>query len=379
MNALRLCLLLVAHLGAGAGAATGAADEVRGERAQVHERRLAQETTLALLKDQRVGVGEVLGLYGNLARASAIRAKRLESDLRILRRRVELGELEAGVAQEVLDGSLARLGPRLLELYRLNHGGELGVLLSARDFAALRWRAHAFRTVLKSDLAALEQTRRVAEFQTRSLTKLDALKVSFLERRDEALEAAEAARSERTELIEALTLVQAEASQSDRVLRDLKSTESQLGRVLEQLTERTPSRGFGALKGKLSLPARGLIERGFGNVVNARFNTVTLHKGLDIRAPAGQPVRSVAAGRVVYAGWLKGYGNLLIVEHEDAFHTVFAHLISLDHRAGDAVDAGEVLGRVGDSGSSKGPHLYFELRQRGVAVDPAPWLKADED
>ena len=132
--------------------------------------------------------------------------------------------------------------------------------------------------------------------------------------------------------------------------------------------------GFAARKGQLPLPARGQITVGFGRVVNPKFNTVTVQNGVDVEAPAGAPVRAVAPGRVVHAGWFKGYGNLVIVDHGEGFHTLVAHLASMQTAMGEQVDAGDVLGTVGDSGSLKGPYLYFEIRERGRPVDPRPWL-----
>jgi len=85
-------------------------------------------------------------------------------------------------------------------------------------------------------------------------------------------------------------------------------------------------------------------------------------------------VRAVADGKVVYAGWLRGYGNLMVLDHGDGYHTVVAHLGELERRVGEEVRQGEALGPLGDTGSLKGPYLYFELRHHGVAVDPQVWL-----
>jgi murein hydrolase activator len=99
-----------------------------------------------------------------------------------------------------------------------------------------------------------------------------------------------------------------------------------------------------------------------------------VQNGVDIEAPSGAPVRAVAPGRVVHAGWFKGYGNLVIVDHGDGYHTLVAHLTAMQTAMGEEVDAGDVLGTVGDSGSLKGPYLYFEIREKGRPVDPRPWL-----
>ena len=132
--------------------------------------------------------------------------------------------------------------------------------------------------------------------------------------------------------------------------------------------------GFAALRGKLPHPADGPTEVGFGKVVNPRFNTVTIQKGIDVRAPLGAAVRAVAPGRVVHAGWFKGYGNLVIVDHGDGYHTLVAHLQSMSTAMGEEVEAGAPLGTVGETASLKGPYLYFEIREHGRSVDPGQWL-----
>jgi septal ring factor EnvC (AmiA/AmiB activator) len=82
----------------------------------------------------------------------------------------------------------------------------------------------------------------------------------------------------------------------------------------------------------------------------------------------------VAPGRVVYAGWFRGYGNLVIVDHGEGYHTLAAHLASMSTAMGEEVGAGALLGTVGDTGSMRGPSLYFEVRERGRPVDPLAWL-----
>ena len=109
-------------------------------------------------------------------------------------------------------------------------------------------------------------------------------------------------------------------------------------------------------------------------MVDPRFRTVTVQKGVDIAARRGEEVLAVAPGRVAHAGWFKGYGNLVIVDHGEGFHTLVAHLASMTSAAGEDVQTGSVLGTVGDTGSLKGAYLYFEIRENGKPLDPKSWL-----
>jgi septal ring factor EnvC (AmiA/AmiB activator) len=94
------------------------------------------------------------------------------------------------------------------------------------------------------------------------------------------------------------------------------------------------------------------------------------------RAPEGDEVHAVAAGRVVFADWLRGYGNLLILDHGDDYLSVYANNESVLKRVGDAVHAGDAVATVGASGGNESSGLYFELRHQGRAFDPAPWLRS---
>ena len=97
-------------------------------------------------------------------------------------------------------------------------------------------------------------------------------------------------------------------------------------------------------------------------------------KGLFIRAPEGSEVRAVAAGRVVYADWLRGFGNLLIVDHGNQYITIYGNNQAVLKQAGDLVKAGEVIASAGNSGGNEQSGLYFEMRHQGRAFDPLGWV-----
>jgi peptidoglycan hydrolase-like protein with peptidoglycan-binding domain len=119
----------------------------------------------------------------------------------------------------------------------------------------------------------------------------------------------------------------------------------------------------------LAWPVAGPVGDGFGPRGN-RF-----HAGIDIVAGTGTPVRAAAAGRVVFAAPAGGgWGKLVVVAHSDGVETMYAHLSRIEVRTGQSVGAGTRVGRVGATGDAHGPHLHFEVRLRGAAVDPRPAL-----
>ncbi len=131
----------------------------------------------------------------------------------------------------------------------------------------------------------------------------------------------------------------------------------------------------GASAGGLWLPARGVLVSGFGWRDDPFGEGWRFHFGVDIAAPEGAPVAARAGGEVVYAGWAGGYGLVVVLDHGGGYQTVYAHLRRARVAPGFPVRPGEVVGEVGSTGRSTGPHLHFEVRYRGVPVDPLPYLR----
>lgn len=138
----------------------------------------------------------------------------------------------------------------------------------------------------------------------------------------------------------------------------------------EKTPEASPAGHFARLKGALRLPARGVVSNRFGG---ARQEGSTW-KGLFIRAAAGSEVRAIAAGRVVFADWMRGFGNLLIVDHGSSYLSIYGNNDALLKQTGETVRGGETIAAVGNSGGNPESGLYFELRYQGQPLDPLKWV-----
>ena len=132
---------------------------------------------------------------------------------------------------------------------------------------------------------------------------------------------------------------------------------------------------FHGLKGGMTMPVQGSIISRYGPARNDDADTFTFQSGIDIKVDRGEPIRSVFGGKVLYAEWLKGYGNLIIINHGDSYYTLYAYVEEFFKRKGELVDAGEVIATAGDTGSIKGTCLHFEIRHHGKPLDPLKWLK----
>jgi septal ring factor EnvC (AmiA/AmiB activator) len=134
--------------------------------------------------------------------------------------------------------------------------------------------------------------------------------------------------------------------------------------------EAIPSGNFIQLKGKLRLPAKGKVSNRFGS---ARQEGSTW-KGLFIRAATGGEVKAIAGGRVVFAEWMRGFGNLLIVDHGSGYLSIYGNNDSLLKQVGEPVHGGDSIASVGNSGGNPESGLYFELRHQGQPLDPLKWV-----
>jgi len=191
-----------------------------------------------------------------------------------------------------------------------------------------------------------------------------------------AVEEAQAAAKARETLLASL---RSERALHERRIQELGQAQRRLTDELDRIAEDAPAPkggGFAKLRGQLLWPVEdAVVEVLFGKMLNARFKTVVAQNGLDLRAPHGAEVMAVAAGRVIYADWFRTYGNLVIVDHGGGYHTLYGHLDTIDLPVGATLEAGDLIGLLGDSGSLKGSYLYFELRENGKPVDPLRWFR----
>ncbi len=283
---------------------------------------------------------------------------------------------------------------RLVAYYKLSWVGRLQLLATAETVQDLFFRERALSTILDADgkrLRRLTQDRDRMDHENQQLATAKRQKAALAPAYSEQLKTLASEKQRRERLLgdirnkKALEL--AAIAALEQAARDLDSALVTLSRevVREAATppatpeapiKPTPApRPFSRLKGLLPIPVEGNIVSRFGEYRDSRHNVLKFRSGVDIRADFGEPVHAVSAGKVLYADWFKGFGNMLIIDHDDHYYTVYAHLEETFKQKGDPVDAGEVIATVGDTGSFAGPKLYFEVRHHGKPMDPATWIK----
>jgi len=267
-----------------------------------------------------------------------------------------------------------KLQKRLISLYKEGNTGILKVLFSSNTPMELAEQYEYLSRILANDKEMMAEFRMVIEQQQMRLTKLKRLQQQQENRLQSEKDEREDAKSARQIQAQLLSKARHNKSKLHAELQKLKENARNLEALVHTLNE-TVSAGtgdFAAQKGSLPWPIKGPLLVGFGPQKNAEFGTLYESHGIQIAASAGMKMKAVASGKVVFASWFKGYGNLLIVSHAGGYHTLYAQAERLLKQVGERVETGEpvaVAGLPGEQG------IYFEVRQNGSPVNPVSWLK----
>ncbi|HEY7239056.1 MAG TPA: peptidoglycan DD-metalloendopeptidase family protein [Burkholderiales bacterium] len=310
-------------------------------------------------------------------------ANRALTELQAEGRKVRADAAAIAVRRSALERSLAEREQALARMLAAQHANRapdaLRVALSGVDPAAVARNLHYASYIARASAAMLADYRATLadalrlgnEAQARR-ARLDELQAASRADREKLL-------AERRERRRVLDQVAGEVRKSRKEIKVLRADATRLARLVERLAALLPAQArkepFSKLRGRLSLPVRGELTGRFGAPRGAAGMEA---KGLFIRAPQGQPVRAIAGGQVVYAEWMRGFGNLLIVDHGEAYLSIYANNESLLKQVGDAVTVGEAVATTGASGGNEETGLYFEMRHLGRAFDPLRWVKLNK-
>lgn len=238
----------------------------------------------------------------------------------------------------------------------------------ARDLQYYQYIARSRATTLnslRSGLAKLQSVTEQARHKSDEIAALQADEHKVLQQ----LEHDKLARQQ------TLGKIALQLKQQRREIGRLQRNENHLSQLVEKLANMLPDMSiasFKSLKGKLAMPVKGRIANRFGA---QRPESTLAWTGWFLRASANQPVKAVAPGRVVYADWLRGFGNLLIIDHGQGYMSLYGNNETLLKQAGDILHAGDIIAAVGNSGGNEDSGLYFELRFEGKPFDPGKWVK----
>ena len=311
--------------------------------------------------------------------------KQREVNTQLANLQAQIGQTEAGIRTQQ-----ALLEKLLYQLYLGQQPDYLVLLLNGQDPDQIARQLYYYSYI------SLARTDFIAKLRE-NLNELNALTYKTREKSNELKEikteqAAEKRLLEKEKRAhqQVLASVSKQISQQRREIGTLQRNERRLTRLVEKLAkilyEKKPpprlsnnqlpdssldANPFQQLKGKLNLPIKGELINRFGS---PRTDSGLTWKGLLILSPSGQDVKAIAAGQVVYADWLRGFGNLIIVDHGAGYMSLYGNNETLYKQVGDYIHGGDTIAAVGNSGGSAESGLYFEMRHQGKPFDPLTWV-----
>lgn len=367
-----------------AGEATQELRDLRGRLEALQKRLAAAEESQGEAADALKGSERAISEANRALRELGQRSEEVN------RRAFEL-DAEARAIQSALEMQQGLLAQLLYQQYVGTQVNALRLALSGEDPNRIARNLHYLGYVtraragligeIQQNLARVGQIARETGQQARELAALAAEQKEQRQRLEE----------EKRARARVLSRISQDIQSQRREIGTLRRNESRLTRLIEQLgriisrprtpaprmrNERVPERSahsaaFEELKGRLALPVRGELGNRFGS---PRPDGGPAWKGVFIVARAGEEVRAVASGRVVFADWLRGFGNLLILDHGGAYMSLYGNNETLYRRVGDEIQGGAVIATVGNSGGNADSGLYFELRHQGRPLDPLSWV-----
>lgn len=324
-------------------------------------------------------VKEVEGqLLGALSELDNLNTKLSEAKSEVDKATIEmvLKEEELKRIEEELKEKIRILNDRVAAIYKNGNSSILEILLKAEDFLD-------FISKLKlMNLFAEQDTQNILEVKEKKTATIG-IKKSIIDLREKQKEHEDKvkqlvvqAEQEKREIEDIYNEKENLLSRTTDNKNALISMEKELGKKEAEVTRILESYKYGsAPSGKFAWPVAGRIISGFGNRYHPIFGYNRFHSGIDIVASYGTPVKAADGGQVVQAGYFGGYGYSVMLYHGGGFATWYAHLSSINVSMGQSVQRGQVIGLVGSTGWTTGPHLHFEVRINGAAQDPRAYLQ----
>lgn len=283
----------------------------------------------------------------------------------------EIGQLEA-----TLFGGREQLQHRVQVLYRVGPLSYNRLLLTAdtSQEALIAYQIVTYLAARDRDLVSEIRATLGALEEARTSLADTAQRLAAVESDTEAAATALAGQQEERQRL--LSRIDRETEAQRIALDSAERADRELAGKMTELAEHAAATsGFRGARGELPWPAEGDVVTGFGRQRHPIYDTYTVSRGIEVGAPAGDPVTAVHTGKVAFADWYSGYGLLVIVDHGSNYFTLYGHLSQVVVRVNDQVDAGQLIGKVGETGSLTGANLYFEVREGADALNPTAWLQ----
>lgn len=311
--------------------------------------------------------------------------RKIESELRKLKKKLSRTEsdiatvkTEIGKTKESLTQQADWIKRKLRALYKYGYSRDVAaVLLNIESVSQMMRISRYLEQIAIHEHEILEGYRQNLKIYTEKNNKLRSLKATLLADQKTTRKKELQLRNLRKSKKMILASLRDEKASHEKMIAELREASKKLLKLIEEASkaETYAATGFSGLKGKLPWPVNGKIAIPYGSHTDPRFNTPLFRNGVHIQTKSLSAIRSVHNGKVIFAEWFKGFGQLIIVDHGNGYHSLYGNLSEIFSRVGDIIKRDQVIGKVGTSGILNAPGLYFEIRYKGKPLDPSQWLQ----
>jgi len=320
------------------------------------------------LKETRIEEQRALsGLYVVKTRLKKAQKSLSDAKERITYNRKKIVELKSDLseAEKNIISQSKSLKNRIVEVYKSGTGGILDIIFASKSMSDFVNRSYYFGRIIGRDVELIKGINEQVETIKRTRAELESsnneinVKVKVIEVEKRVI----ADNSREKERV--YKFLQTRRKEYERRIKQLEASSLEIEKFVRS---RGVSRQIST--GSLVWPARGRIVSRFGYRRHPIWGGFHLHTGIDIAAPFGNPIISADSGEIIFSGWWDGYGKAIVIDHGRGYTTVYGHMSRVYMQAGQSVAKGQMIGLVGSTGFSTGPHLHFEIRYNGKPIDP---------
>lgn len=299
---------------------------------------------------------------------------RLENELRDAEARLEEAQRHLEETERQLERRTDLLSRRVRALYEHGSVSYLDVLVSANDFADFLTRFEHLQMIVESDINLFNEVKRLRAQAIQLKQQREQERIAVMVSRDKVQEMKDYLEAKKAETEDLRKRFLNDEAAIRQALDELEQQSARITAELKRLEAKYEEelKRQGAIV--LTAPVNAGITSGFGMRFHPIARQNRMHTGVDYGAAYGTPVKAAESGKVVSAGWLGGYGKAVIIYHGSKVSTLYGHMSSLAVSDGQMVQKGQVIGYVGSTGFSTGPHLHFEVRIDGEPKDPLAYL-----
>ncbi len=353
------------------------ADEIEDARNQLQDVGQKINTQQGKLnsakKQEKTIMGQLQSIEKNIIKKEN-EIKTLEGKIEYLQTNIAVTEENIELAEADLQEKNQQLGDRLVYIYEKGDLTYLEVLLSATDLKDFLTRYDLLSMIVEQDLSLIDSINQQKMALNVNKSDLEVQKNELLYAQDSEKTKREELSGQKQDKKKVLTSVQKEKAQYEKALAELEQTSNQLEATIRRIQAGTSGEQLGT--GVFTWPAPGYstITSAYGMRYHPILKYNKMHTGVDIGAPGGADIVAADSGTVIQTGWLGGYGQVVVVDHGGGISTLYAHMSTIIAANGASVTKGQIIGKVGSTGWSTGPHLHFEVRINGVHTNPMSYL-----